>query len=74
MDDCCEWVEQEGFSTVLNKVRPQAHEEPHSEAPGVPDSGAHESAVKPFQSPFTSPLNQLASTPSIRNSEIEVHM
>ncbi|KAG0576036.1 hypothetical protein M758_5G049000 [Ceratodon purpureus] len=63
---------QEGCSTVLNKVRPQAHEGPHNEAPGVPDSGAHESAVRPFQSPFTSPLNQLASTPSIKNSKTEM--
>jgi hypothetical protein len=67
MGDCCECVEQEGCATVLNKVRPHVHEE----APGVPDSGAH---AKPSQSPFTSPLSQLASAPSIQSSETEVRM
>ena len=74
MGDWYEWMEQEGCATMLNKVRSRSHEEPHNEAPGILDSGAHASALKSSQSPFTSPLSQLTSIPSMKNSEAEVRM
>lgn len=49
---------------MLNKVRPQHHGE--TPTSGVSDSGA---AFKPFTA---TPLSQLASTPSMKNSETEV--